>query len=267
MDSQHLYRSVICSHCGNVITFPVSCGNRFCSICQGPRNRKIRTKLEQFVKTRHPRGADTFKLLTLSIASSDDLRAQVIKLRSSFRRLRQRSFWKKSVRGGAFVIELARSDAGWHAHLHILLESAYIPWNRLKLHWEAVSGGSGCHITRIPASAIVKYVTKYVTKSGLEPSLQQQASFALAGFRMFQPFGQWHNPINRIKVPHAVCSVCEHSAWIYLGAADICSGMDKSTKPAPGQASERHAKGPPRRTNQLVLDPDSLGCRLPIGGV
>lgn len=125
------------------------------------------------------------------------------------------------------MVEVKRGEAGWHAHLHVLLEAKYVPWERLRTHWEAVSGGSGVHIKRIPPSAIIRYVTKYVTKSDMPPGDQLAASAALKGVRLFQPFGDWHGHMNRIKAPIAFCGVCERAHWVYQGSQLYTDILDR----------------------------------------
>lgn len=215
MHEDHSYMSLVCSHCGHTIVVPVSCGNRFCPDCGHSRRRKLRHKLSEFVRTRQLRNRDTFKLLTLSIPSSPDLKKQVDELLSSFRRLRQRAFWRRKVRGGVFVIEVSYGEAGWHAHIHAVIESAYLPYDQLLTGWKAVSTGSGAHIKAIPPRAIISYVTKYVTKTDLAPERQTQASKALAGKRLYQPFGEWHNPMNQIHTPVCTCGQCGRAQWTY----------------------------------------------------
>lgn len=215
MDTHHVFNSTICGSCGNIIRIPVYCGNRFCTECGRTRQRKVRHKLKLFVRERQPASTHSFKHLTLTVVSDDDLTAQVAHLVRSFRRFRQRAYVKKNVAGGAFVVEITHSDSGWHAHIHAIIESAYMPWGRLLALWTECSGGTGIFIKRIPVSAIVKYLTKYITKSDLEADLQFVASAALKGSRLFQPFGQWHNPINAIKVPLCVCGQCGYSDWYF----------------------------------------------------
>jgi len=167
------------------------------------------------VKTRIPLATDSFKHLTLTVPSEDDLTFMVARLVRAFRRLRQRHLWRKHVRGGAFVVEITRGESGWHAHIHAIIESSFIPWTSLQLEWLLVSGGTGCYIKRIPASSIVKYLTKYITKSELSPEDRLIASSCLKGSRLYQPFGAWHGIINDIGVPRPVCSKCGQSDWYF----------------------------------------------------
>lgn len=232
MDDLHSFLSMVCGHCGRTISVPVSCGNRFCQVCNGPRKRKIRGKLSGFINTRKLRPRDTFKMLTLSVASTEDLKAQIDLLVASFRRLRQRAFWRNRVRGGLSVIEVTHSDAGWHAHIHAIIESAFLPYNELLSGWIAASGGRGCHVKAIPPQAITAYVTKYVTKSDMPEALQLQASDALKGRRLFQPFGEWHAPIAAIRIPHAVCRSCGTGYFLY-GDAMAYAARTFGARPEP----------------------------------
>jgi hypothetical protein len=205
------------------------------------------------VKRRQPRSGYGFKLLTLSIENQNDLKTQVVLLQKSFRRLRQRSVWKAHVDGGATVIEVKRGDGGWHAHLHVLLEARYFAWSTLKANWEAVSGGFGCHIKRIPPVAIVRYVTKYVTKSDMKLPDQIAASDALKGTRLFQPFGAWHNAMLQIETPRGFCNVCERAVWLYLGSKQYSDVLARAHNWQPLDAPLAQARPPTRHAGQTSL--------------
>ena len=253
ISDDHEYRTLICGHCGHEIQIPVSCKNRFCTICGRTRSRRIRYKLSEFVKHRHPSNGYGFKLLTLSIENRNDLKTQVVLLTKSFRRLRQRRIWRDHVAGGATVIEVKRGSNGWHAHLHVLLEARYIAWHKLKLHWEAVSGGSAVHIKRIPPAAIIQYVTKYVTKSDMPIGDQRAASAALRNVRLFQPFGQWHAAMLAVTAPHAVCGVCERAVWLYIGCQSAYKVLDRRRNWKPLDNAEPVARPPTRHAVQTNL--------------
>ena len=107
-------------------------------------------------------------------------------------------------------------ERGWNVHLHAIVESAYLPHDELTAKWSLVSPGIITHITRIPPSAIINYVTKYVTKSCLGYNDQLTASAALRGSRLYQPFGSWY-AIDRSAPPYvSTCPDCGHAAWLYL---------------------------------------------------
>jgi hypothetical protein len=171
--------------------------------------------LTGFCKNVQPAGADSIKFLTLTIPPTGNLERDVRDIRAYFRRLRQRSYWRKHVRGGCYVIEIKYVDDHYFPHIHALIESSYMPVKKLSEQWGRCSTGRIVDIRRIPVFAVVKYVTKYITKPELSPEQQYVASRALKGYRLFQPFGTWHDMINAVKIPPARCPECGHEALCY----------------------------------------------------
>ena len=215
MSDYHLYTSVFCVHCGHTVSIPVYCHNRFCPVCSCHRNRLIRHKLSTFLSTCVLRKYDSYKFLTLTVRNDPDLKHQVTELIKAFRRLRQRSLWKKHVRGGACVIEVKTGEGGWHAHLHIVIESAFIPFEALLAEWKSVSTGSGVYIKKLHGSQVISYITKYLTKEQCTEAEQKRMTDILKGVRLFQPFGQWHAPIQAIKRLRFDCPECTYSSWAF----------------------------------------------------
>lgn len=219
MDATHDFITILCTHCGHIHQIPVYCGNRFCPVCGRHRNNLIEHKLKEFLKGSDLRKHDTYKFLTLTIKNQPDLNQMTNDLISSFRRLRQRRYWRKHVRGGACVIEVTHKDNDWHVHLHIVLESSFMLRATLQEEWEAVSSGQGVYIRKIHSNQIVHYLTKYLTKDDATIEDQVKMSGILKGRRMFQPFGSWHDPITKIPKKQFKCPECEHCSW-YFGNID-----------------------------------------------
>lgn len=215
MDVIHLFNQVFCEHCGFSVPVPVYCKNRFCPTCSHHRNRIIRHKLSTFINTVILRKYDSFKFLTLTIKNDPDLKRQTDELIKSFRRLRQRAFWKKHVRGGACVIEAKPGKEGWHVHLHIVIESAFIPYQALLSEWTAVSTGTGVYIKKLHGSQVVGYLTKYLTKEQATTADQKRMTDILKGRRLFVPFGSWFDPIRKIPRLKFQCPACERFDWFY----------------------------------------------------
>jgi len=62
-------------------------------------------------------------------------------LRRSFRRLRQRSFWKNNCRGGFYCLQVTYSrnrDASWNLHLHFVADARYVDSTDLSREWLSV---------------------------------------------------------------------------------------------------------------------------------
>jgi len=221
VDVEHEFATIVCAHCGHVIKVPVYCRNRFCSVCSVHRNRAIRYKLTEFMNNRTLRKGDSFKFLTLTIKNQYDLNRMTDDILRSFRRLRQRSLWKKLVRGGAFVIEVTRKSESWHVHLHIVIESGFLPFKSLLSEWSDVSTGTGVYIKKIHSSQVVGYITKYLTKGEVPVQEQLFMTSVLKGRRLFQPFGDWFEPISQIKPLNYWCPDCDHSDWFYGTGSDL----------------------------------------------
>lgn len=195
--SDHRFTSIVCCVCGHEISVPVYCGDRFCPVCSRPRLARVRRRISFMVNNTEKRRDYSFKHLTLTVRSESNLPSMLRLLTRSFRKLRQRSLWKKVVRGGAFVLEVKQNDGFYHAHIHAIIYSRWFDWNRLLDLWIKCSGNRGVYIQRIPAAQIVRYLTKYVSKPCDADLGNGTAREELAKMRLFQPFGEWFN-LNKI---------------------------------------------------------------------
>lgn len=204
----HRYRRICCSHCGHEITVPIYCGDRFCPVCCRPRLARVRRRLQFLVRNTPKEPSYGLKFLTLTIPSEPDLQGMLEHLVRSFRKLRQRSGWKRRVLGGAFVIECGRSVAGWHAHIHSIVFAKYITFERLLKLWLSCSGGRGVYIKQIAGSEAVNYLTKYLSKPVVADNLMQETSLALKHYRLFQPFGIWMKLLKDYIDFKPGCPVC-----------------------------------------------------------
>jgi hypothetical protein len=212
---------MVCTGCGHRIRIPVSCGNRFCPVCTTHRKVLIRRKLQAFCKSLHEHDGYSLKLLTLTIPNCTDPKAGVQQLLKAFRKLRQRKYFKSRIIGGASVVEITGVEGDWHPHLHVLLWSKYLPVKQISTAWNEVSPGRIVDIRRLPITAIISYVTKYVTKSSLTEELQIILSTALKGSRLFITFGNFTDLWSTIKPEPLCCSECGSSHWSYDGPGGL----------------------------------------------
>jgi hypothetical protein len=210
-DSYHTWRSLYCRDCGHHFRIPIPCKDRYCPVCAKVRTSKINRRLRALVKRQSIQSPDSVRFLTLTITSNNDLSWMVRTLQHSFRKLRQTKSWKKRVTGGAHVIEITRSDAGWHAHIHALICGEYFPFAKLLDLWKAVSPGQGVYLKRIPDGKAIGYMTKYMTKADdkLLPEDIRSINNSLKGVRLFQPFGAWHGWSREISQIRPPCPHCE----------------------------------------------------------
>lgn len=226
---EHNYVSLFCGHCGHVIHVPQYCGNRFCPVCGQSRSRRLLRRVGSVTKQIQPRNPYSFKFLTLTVPREKDLKGTIDALLKSFRRFRQRAYWKKNVRGGAYFIEFKHTANGWNPHLHVVLESRYMPVKAIRNHWEAVSPGKIVDIRRIPIGAAVRYAAKYCTKLDLPPALQQQASDALKNRRLFTFFGQWSKVQPATDADKITCTDCGQRCWVFNPYSTISQWVEHKT--------------------------------------
>lgn len=214
MTDSHDYRTIICTNCGFSRSVPIYCGNRFCDVCGRPRRLRVRRQLNHLISNIPFLLGQDFKHLTLTIRNRQHLDNMVNYLVRSFRRLRQTRYWKSHVSGGAFVIEVTGAPGNWHAHIHAVVKCKWMTWNHLLKHWIRCSGGRGVYIQRIPKTEIIRYLTKYITKSEVSDENLETASISLKSFRLFQTFGTWHAIKLSIPKQPYLCPRCGLHCWL-----------------------------------------------------
>ena len=155
------------------------CMLRICPACRRAYARRLADRTEQLFKHAERR-APLFLTLTLK-PSARALADQIAYLRSCFRRLRATAPWKKAIDYGLAVVEVTRgrSQAHWHAHLHIVAWGRYFPKPTLSNLWKRITCGS--YIVDVQrcksTNSLRHYVSDYVTKP---PSEACWSSFELA---------------------------------------------------------------------------------------
>ncbi len=210
----HDFRTVFCVHCGTPITFPVKCRERFCSLCAPYRASRARKRIRWLLEQKPLSHGARLRLITLTVKSEYDVQRQLQHLLSSFRRLRARTAWKTAVDGGIYVVEITRSERGWHCHLHIIAAGRFYPQHQLSKLWNNVSNSPIVDIRLIRSRAAVSYVCKYVTTPSVADRDVTVVSKALANLRLWSAFGTFHG-LNRTYKPAAYhCPSCGNSDWI-----------------------------------------------------
>lgn len=143
-----------------------ACRVRTCPRCQHNAAGKLKRRLDIALRSA-PR--TDFRLITLTMRSTTaPLRTQILNLKASFRRLRQRKSWQDHVQGGYAILEItynAKRDQ-WHPHLHVITSGKFFRQAELSREWGRASRGSPIvDIRRIrTTNGVLHYVTAYVTK-------------------------------------------------------------------------------------------------------
>ena len=217
----HFFTSVICMACGTTITVPVYCGNRFCQICSRARRGRVYRRLKFMLDNMQKIRGYSLKMLTFTISNQADLPAMLQVLVKSFRILRSRAWWKNSVEGGAFVLEVTGRPGNWHAHIHTLCSCRYLPWDSLRALWFRISGGRGVYISQCHGTTHAAYLTKYITKTDAPDQVSAEIAANLKGFRLFQPFGSWFKIIKNFPKHHPACKRCKTEGCFSLAGPEI----------------------------------------------
>lgn len=195
------------ANCGNTLRLGLledelillcnKCHNRHCQACAQEKRRS----LVAAVRARIAPIRQHVRFLTLTLRCQPvPLKDQFDRLLASFRRLRQRTFWRKHCRGGIFFVELklGENSQKWHVHLHLLVEGEFLKQPDLAAEWHAVTGDSyivdirGLHDDDRIASYVAKYATKPLHPNVVRsPSHLDECIAAVEGRRLVQCFGTW----------------------------------------------------------------------------
>ncbi len=116
-----------------------SCGSRLCLSCcatlASVSRRKARAGVERLEtlfdkKTCFREGLRWRSLvLTMPLMVGADVTDAISRINDAFRRLTNRQFWKSRVRGGVKGVEFTVRPDGYHAHIHLLVLSEFLPIN------------------------------------------------------------------------------------------------------------------------------------------
>jgi len=198
-----------------------TCRDRLCPACQRQRQLQVRKRLEERISEAWN---DRWRMLTLTQKHSDaPLGVQVKNLLRAFRRLRQRSLWKRNVDSGYAFIEVTFNDEQqqWHPHLHALINGHFVPQAELAAHWSECSRGSNIvDIRKVRTKAgALKYLTKYVTKTAnhdITSWLPRLAEYdqAMKGVRLVSAIGAALG-LRSLERPES-----EEGLWMTLGQYD-----------------------------------------------
>ena len=142
------------------------CNYRWCPACRRAYTHELAARLRHELRNLRK---NTHKFITLTIRHEHtSLANQLHHLKSSFRRLRARMLWKRSVEHGIAVVEITfnPTTSTWHPHLHILAKGKYIEQKQLSKAWKECTNGSPVvHIRAVHDSKhAVNYLSHYVAK-------------------------------------------------------------------------------------------------------
>ena len=174
-----------------------SCRLRWCPLCSRARSSFISASVENWILTfKNP------KFLTLTLRHScDSLESQILRLYGCFRLLRKRKFWKRLVVAGCWFFQIKKSSAdnSWHPHLHVCLNSEFIPHGLLSKAWKEITGDSeivdirSIYKPSVAAGYVARYSARPAELSNLSPKERAEVLSALHGRRILGKFGRCGN--------------------------------------------------------------------------
>jgi len=187
---------------------------------------------------------------TLTIRNTHDLPDRLDHLMRSFRKLRHRKTWKSTQFFGFYVVEITKSDSGWHPHLHVISYGKRIPWQFLLHDWKQITKDSqGVYIRGIKeGTAISSYVVKYILKPTVRTDADRNhVDEVTKNRRLFGPIGDAAVYLRNSKPPKVLvpCPKCGRCEWI---PEYILYMWERQTQCVPGSSR-------PRPTIQQGRDP------------
>jgi hypothetical protein len=210
----HEFFTFVCAHCGRTISVPRRCPGRTCEICNVQRAIRIRSRMRFLCQNIEKRRGAGWKHWVFTMRSEDDLEAMLDHLLRSFRKIRQRPWWKTYMYGGAYVVEATHGEKGWHAHLHVLVYCLYFPHHRMVREWQRTSGSAVVWVTKPPQARIANYLTKYITKVECDVTHQWEIDSAFAHRRLWSPFGCCHDLMLKYTPSAHPCPDCGSTEWV-----------------------------------------------------
>ncbi|MEE9221818.1 MAG: protein rep [candidate division NC10 bacterium] len=171
------------------------CHDRWCPACAKTRASVIRHNIQPLIENK------TARFITLTLKHTNEpLTGRIDRLFRCFTKLRKLKLWKHAVDGGAAFTEVKINEQTmrWHPHIHAIAIGRYLPLDRLKSAWLAITGNSHIVDIRIikDPGKVAAYVTKYVTKPADNnlyrvPEALDEAIVAMRGRRLVATFGSW----------------------------------------------------------------------------
>lgn len=190
-----------------------TCHDRLCPSCGAQRGRDLAKALRSILAGKE------WRFITLTLGGDkSNLKASLVHLYDSFKRLRKSGLWKAKVSGGVSILEITFNEktGSWHPHLHILVTGSFVPQAALSQEWyDATHDSRIVHVTLVRShKSIARYLSDYLGKPIPESCLRtpqriEEIALAVAGVRRIVSFGACHG--------HTTEDRDEESKWQRIG--------------------------------------------------
>jgi hypothetical protein len=161
--------------CGEQYAAALTCNVRICPRCVTKARRRNQAKVLSLLETvdelRRRRGKPParWRFLTLTAKSQASFVPMRRAMGKWWGKLIRRKWWKTNVGSCIVFMETTHTEAGWHVHLHALVD-AYVPRDWLVRVWKEITRGQGRpegqHISAPQAGkkGIARELAKYAAK-------------------------------------------------------------------------------------------------------
>jgi hypothetical protein len=240
------------SKCGTDKLKRLPCNSIFCPDCANRRSIPLQKRIAERINQTY---CDYFHL-SITVLSWPVLTKEGInRLVKQFKQLRDSEVWKAQVLGGLYAIETTwNAGAGWHPHLHILIEvpkqrGGLLPYEwleSLKSKWHEITGDSKYinvkrmygidkkgrktrKLNRRALREVVKYSTKAATFAA-QPELVRQFLDTFKNVRRYQSFGSFmgiakqaeEDAEKELQPSGCKCGKCPPNQWRLIGIVHEC---------------------------------------------
>ena len=171
------------------------CRDRFCVPCARERSRHIASRVGDFAAGKQ------LRFITLTLRhTARTMKEDIDRLYAGFVKLRRRRVWAKTQKGGVGFLEIKRAEsgAGWHVHMHTIVEGYNIENRDLAAAWHEITGDSfivdikWCHSPEQAAFYAAKYSGKGIHGDCYkDPEVLRDSMAGIKGRRLVAKFGTW----------------------------------------------------------------------------
>ncbi len=204
-------RKMRCRSCGAEWIAPDRCHLRLCPDCGQIRALRLYNAHKCLA------GQPNLKHLVLTFKNTPTLAwAMIPWMRGCFTRLRNRKLFARSWLGGVYSMEFTYTKAaGFHPHIHALIEGKFVPQAEIAKAWKEITGSA--EVVWIARAKRSRQVLKYILKPGGDllddPAALDNFLTVIQHRHFVSGWGKWYRVSKAWLMGELTCPIC--------GSADI----------------------------------------------
>ena len=195
---------------------PHRCCMRICPLCEGKRQQVLKERFDFFLSKIESPMLWTFTLKS-SPYSLAECHSRIVR---AFAFLRKMPVWAENVAGGFWVFEATfnQNTGQWHPHLHVIVDSRFVPVNALRQCWQMVTKDSHViHFRHIyhrdeAADYLAKYISKGIRDVPMSDDRFVEFTAGCKGLRFWATFGSLY----KLRLDPTPIDPPDNS-WEYVG--------------------------------------------------